>query len=287
MKRRGWMWIGWVLIGITVGGCQNRWEEEVHQLIQSGAYPKAERLLLRHLDEAPLRVAYYRGVIAFQKGEWRNALEAFQEASPDSSLRPNLVHYLGILADTAARMRLERVALRAYEMLDRLDPDAVGLVGLRFLAQTAWEGGRYEQARTYFERYLAQGGALHRIVGVYFSVLMELGDTDRILELGSTLPRFEDANALWAYGNALYDKAVDSYYSGELEKAKEFLQKIVALQGPTILLDDAYALLGDIALTQGDTLQARRYYEQALVYALPRSILARQLREKLGTLKEF
>ncbi len=281
--RRWWMWGGMLL----VLGCQENWERKVQALIEAEEYARVERLLLGHLDEAPFRVAYYRGVVAFRKGEWRNALEAFEEAAQDSSLRPQLVRYLSALADTAARLRLERVAHRAYELLDRLDPDAVGLVGLRFLARTAWEWGQYDRVRLYLERYLAQGGELHRIAGMYFSVLMELGETDRILELGDSLRRFEDADALWAYGNALYEKAVEAYYAGEEDEARELLRKLVNLEGPTILMDDAYALLGDLALADGDTLRARRYYEQALVYALPRSTLARELREKLAALEGF
>lgn len=275
------------LLGVFLLSCGNGWENEVQTLIQNQQYDKAERVLLAHLDEAPYRVAFWRGVLAMSKGEWRNALQAFEEAAPDSSLQKDLVEHLWVLADTARKLRLERVAQRAYELLDRIKPEAVGLDGLLFLARTAWEWNQYERARDYLERYLAEGGSLRRIAGLYFPILYELGETDRLLELGDSLKRFDNADALWAYGNALFEKASELYYSGEYKEARELLARIVDLGGPTVLLDDAHALLGDLALMDGDTLAARRHYEQALLYTLPRSALAREIREKLGKLAGF
>ncbi len=276
-----------ILPVILLLSCGNDWEKEVAALIQAGRYGKAERVLLAHMDEAPFRVAYWRGVLAMAKGEWRNALEAFEEAAADSSHRKDLVQHLWTLADTARKLRLERVATRAYELLDRLEPEAVGLDGLLFLARSAWEWNQYERARDYLERYLAEGGSLSRIAGLYFPILLELGETDRLLELGDSLKRFDNADALWAYGNALFEKATELYYAGDDEEAEKRLKRLVSLQGPTVLLDDAYALLGDLALQRGDTVRARRFYEQALLYTLPRSPLAREIREKLGKLAGF
>ncbi len=277
----------WPLLFALLLACGNGWEKEVARLIQSGNPEKAERILLAHMDEAPFRVAYWRGVLAMAKGEWRNALQAFEEASVDSSLREDLVKHLWVLADTARKLRLERVAGRAYELLDRLEPERVGLDGLLFLARTAWAWNQYERARDYLERYLAEGGSLSRIAGLYFPILFELGETDRLLELGDSLKRFNNADALWAYGNALFEKATERYYAGEYEEARKLLTRLVSLQGPTVLLDDAYALLGDLALMRGDSARARRFYEQALLYTLPRSPLAREIREKLGKLAGF
>lgn len=267
--------------------CGNGWEKNVQHLIQQKQYDQAERLILGHMDEAPFRAAYWRGVLAMRKGEWRNALQAFEEASADSSLQEDLIQHLWVLADTARKLRLERVAQRAYELLDRIRPEAVGLDGLLFLAQIAWEWNQYARARDYLERYLEEGGSLQRIAGLYFPILYELGETDRLLELGDSLKRFDNADALWAYGNALFEKATELYYAGDYDEARKRLERLVTLEGPTVLLDDAHALLGDLALMDGDTLAARRHYEQALLYTLPRSALAREIREKLGKLAGF
>jgi len=275
------------IITLFLLSCGNGWEKEVATLIQRGNHEKAERMLLAHGDEAPFRVAYWRGVLAMAKGEWRNALAAFEEAAADSSLRKDLVQHLWTLADTARKLRLERVAVRAYELLDRLEPKAVGLDGLLFLARSAWEWNQSERAREYLERYLAEGGSLSRIAGLYFPILFDLRKTDRLLALGESLKEFDDADALWAYGNALMEKAMELYSAGDVKAAEQHLQRLVSLQGPTALLDDAYALLGDIALQGGDTARARRFYEQALLYALPRSPLAQEIREKLRNLAEY
>ncbi len=283
MKRWAISW----LLGLLILGCGRSWEAEVQRALARGDRRAVERLLYAHQEAEPRKVSYYRGRLYLKEGAFKNALEQFLGAEPPPrDLRDSLVHALHVLADTARKLRLEEVARGAYEAVDRIAPESLSVEGARLLARIYRQMEDLNRARRYYERYLALGGSLREIAGTYFPLLADLGQVDTLVALGDSLRTFEDADALWAYGNALYDLALQNLAEGDTAGAVRRLRRLLALGGPEILLDDAYLTLGEIELVRGDTTSAVRQFQLALTYALPRSLTARRARAYLSRLGE-
>ncbi len=279
------LWLGPLLLWMLA--CGRGWEVEVQKALERGDRRAVERLLYAHQDAEPRKVSYYRGQLYMREGAFKNALEQFLGAEPPPrELRDSLVHALHLLGDTARKLRLEEVARGAYEAVDRMAPESLSVEGARFLARIYRQMEDLKRARRYYERYLALGGALREIAGAYFPLLSDLGEEDTLVALGDSLRTFEDADALWAYGNALYDLALQNLAEGDTAKATRQLRRLLELGGPEILLDDAYLTLGEIELTRGDTAGAVKAFQLALTYALPRSLTARRARAYLSRLGE-
>lgn len=148
-------------------------------------------------------------------------------------------------------------AVRAYLKGLAFSPESPEAVpALRELARCYEESGRYREATAYYEKYLSQHSGI------------------------------TDPEVLWHFGNSAYRLAEELHGAGNLSEALEYLQMVIEMGEPQVLLADAWFLAGEIHYAKREFEEALYAYRQVITLDYARTMnVAEKSRERIREIR--
>ena len=252
---------------------ENLVEKNVERLLREGKTREAERIVDENLSPSEPIYHILKGRIFVEEAEYYQALRELQSVvykTLNDDQKAKLIGELIYLAQKAASDGRNQIARKAYEYLLQLEPDYDLGEGFKFLAEFYFKGGEFGHSIPYFERYISQTGNLDAVLNEYVKALFEEGEYDRILRLRDEILSNGDDNAQRYLLFSIYYLARDDYQKGNYQAAidllKEFFNIARQVGQPRYVWEDAALLLADCYRELGDIENARRWYENILVF---------------------
>lgn len=230
-------------------------------------FDKARMLLTDLMERYPgsSEIAFYLGELEIERKDFDGALVYYKKVSPDYAKYDQMVNRVVFLFRQQKRTgEAESFLLEAM----RVRPDAVAFYPL--LAALYEDQGKLQEAKLALERGEKQFPMDESILYYLGFLYDRLGEKDRGL---ATMERLltanpSNANALNFVGYTLLDRG------GDLNRAKELLQRAVALKPDDAFILDSY---GWLLYRQGDRRGAMKSLEKAVALKPEEGVIAEHL----------
>lgn len=276
---------------LVLCACVSRAEREklrqAQILVSRRQYGAAIAALESFKDVRRLPVQYTLALAYLGRNQFPEAAYRFGiVTSLNPAYRDSVSAHYRRKAQNLARIQDRMRALYCLSQAQALTPD----LGEDFflLADLYQQNGEYGLAAASYEQgLLAAPGSRSRrdayedLINCY----RQLGDLRQALATAQRAlgERFYDLSIL--YGEIAYAAAQEFFRQGELDSAQAALQRTLEVQRPTMLLDDAYFLLGEVRFQQGDYAAAETAYGNVKrVDPYERSPLIRRAEERLAVI---